>query len=66
MHTTIKQSTLTALVLLFTAVINPVRGDDAEQLPALKAKATTEAANKQLVRRWLSELWDQGNYELAA
>lgn len=66
MHIAIKQSTLLALLLLFTSIINPARGADAAQLPALEAKAATEAANKQLVRRWLSELWDQGNYEVAS
>ncbi|KAA1188430.1 ester cyclase [Pseudohalioglobus sediminis] len=39
-------------------------GEDRE-LAALRAQANTESANKELVRRWLSELWDQARFEVA-
>ncbi|GAB5413720.1 MAG: hypothetical protein Cons2KO_13230 [Congregibacter sp.] len=67
MSTVSWQSLLLAMVLILAAAISPARSaNHIHPSAALEAKAATEAANKQLVRRWLSELWDQGNYKVAA
>ena len=43
------------------------RADDSttDRLTAYEAQAAREDANKALVRRWLTELWDQGNFAVA-
>ena len=56
-----------ALCLLLHPALSPPVAAHGESPGAtvLEAKAAQEAANRALVRRWLSELWDQGNYTVA-
>lgn len=39
---------------------------DAERLARFDARADQESQNKALVRRWLAELWDQGDFAAAS
>lgn len=45
-----------------TAQSGPAEQDSATRLATLESKAQQEAANKALVKRWLEELWDAGDY----
>jgi steroid delta-isomerase-like uncharacterized protein len=43
----------------------PAEQDSVSRLAVLESKARLEAANKALVKRWLQELWDEGDFSVA-
>ncbi len=53
------------LLLLAGPLMAGASSEVSPRLAELEAKAEQEAANKALVKRWLDELWDQGNFAVA-
>lgn len=43
-----------------------INASDDSELAAYRARTVREQAHKDIIHRWLSELWDQGNYSIAA
>ena len=52
-------------VVLLTLLPYAKAASEEQELAAFRAQAKTEFENKELVRRWLSELWDQARFEVA-
>mgnify|MGYP001821975574 CR=1 FL=1 len=67
LHAALLGAALPLFLVLQVAMTTGVRAaGEATAIAALEAGAAQETANRALVRRWLSELWDQGNYAVAS
>ncbi|MDZ4728351.1 MAG: ester cyclase [Xanthomonadales bacterium] len=62
----LKFALLMLAMLASFAQADPDVQDAAKRLAVLEKQAALEAANKELVQRWLEELWNQGDYRVAS